>query len=230
MVDCFGFIRNLISTICVAHLRRSTTTDDDDDDELPHLPQTPANSAAHTAHNKRRDKIFCSVRPINTQIAKRNFCVRFVNFIYINFIEEYIRIYIFILLFFLINFSSVFFMFIVMFSLCVALCVRFLCVCWLLVELVRKKPKCRLTASQHSEGSFFSRLARSSPKRNMQMSARQHTHIQKHSLPLSLALSFSRWEQRVFISATWARGVREREREKAQKVYVAIALQWPHID
>lgn len=99
-VDCFGFILNFISTICVAHLRRSTTTDDDDDDELPHLPQTPANSAAHSAHNKRRDKIFCSVRPINRNSEKKLLCVSSILFIY-NFIEEYIFVlkYIFAFLF-----------------------------------------------------------------------------------------------------------------------------------
>lgn len=93
-------------------------------------------------------------------------------------------------------------------------CVCFLCVCWLLVELVRKKPKCRLTASQHSEGSFFSRLARSSPKRNMQMSVRQRTHTYKITLSHSLDSTVSLREQRVFISATWARGVKERERKR----------------
>lgn len=158
----------------------------------------------------------------------------FVNFIYIQFYRRiYICIKIYICFSFLINFSF-FFFYVYCYVFCVLRCVCFLCVCWLLVELVRKKPKCRLTASQHSEGSFFSRLARSSPKRNMQMSVRQRTHTDTHTYKITLSHSLdstvSLREQRVFISATWAHGVKEREREKAQKVYVAIALQWPHID
>lgn len=122
-------------------------------------------------------------------------------------------------------------MFIVMFSLCVALCVRFLCVCWLLVELVRKKPKCRLTASQHSEGSFFSRLARSSPKRNMQMSVRQHTHTHTKTLSPTLVSTLFLLLRAacVHFCHVSARSEKERERESAKSLCcncLTVAAHW----